>query len=174
MRKRAALVISLASVLVGLLAPAAVAHQVQGAHWGIQDTLCAVDPCVQAGNQVGMWQTILWDGGYLVKCGSSGVDGHFGSVTKQATKDWQAAHGITADGIVGDQTWSTARDSVVWDYSVEDLRFYHYNGRTHDSKFAWANSFQTPNNWIFQPAADVGVGSYYFDTGHPGIDFDRC
>jgi putative chitinase len=32
--------------------------------------------------------------------------GNFGPKTEEAVKIWQAAHGLTADGIVGDKTWS--------------------------------------------------------------------
>ena len=32
--------------------------------------------------------------------------GNFGPKTEEAVKLWQAAHGLTADGIVGDKTWS--------------------------------------------------------------------
>ena len=31
--------------------------------------------------------------------------GNFGPKTEEAVKLWQAAHGLTADGIVGDKTW---------------------------------------------------------------------
>jgi putative chitinase len=34
------------------------------------------------------------------------VDGDFGSKTETAVKDWQSKHGLGADGIVGDGTWS--------------------------------------------------------------------
>ena len=33
------------------------------------------------------------------------VDGFFGSATKEAVKAWQKAHGLTADGAVGINTW---------------------------------------------------------------------
>ncbi len=32
--------------------------------------------------------------------------GNFGPKTEEAVKVWQAAHGLTADGIVGDKTWA--------------------------------------------------------------------
>ena len=32
--------------------------------------------------------------------------GNFGPKTEEAVKVWQAAHGLTADGIVGDRTWN--------------------------------------------------------------------
>ncbi len=34
------------------------------------------------------------------------VDGVFGSGTAKAVKDWQSSHGLAADGLVGDATWS--------------------------------------------------------------------
>jgi len=32
--------------------------------------------------------------------------GNFGPKTEEAVKMWQAAHGLTADGMVGDKTWA--------------------------------------------------------------------
>lgn len=34
------------------------------------------------------------------------VDGVFGAGTAKAVKDWQSSHGLAADGLVGDATWS--------------------------------------------------------------------
>ena len=38
-------------------------------------------------------------------CGSSGIDGIFGTASVAALKSYQKAQGITADGIVGPATW---------------------------------------------------------------------
>lgn len=62
----------------------------------------------------------------LLKKGSSGAevsklqsflgipaDGSFGPATEAKVKEWQQSNGLTADGIVGDQTWSKMFSSPV-------------------------------------------------------------
>jgi peptidoglycan hydrolase-like protein with peptidoglycan-binding domain len=39
-------------------------------------------------------------------CGKSGADGIFGADTKTAVEAFQRHHGLTVDGIVGQNTWS--------------------------------------------------------------------
>lgn len=56
------------------------------------------------GNIVKIWQA------YLVCIGAdpNGIDGDFGSGCHTATVNYQKSHGLTADGIVGVNTWSKA------------------------------------------------------------------
>lgn len=49
------------------------------------------------------WQLFLNLNGY--DCGVA--DGIFGKNTEVAVKEWQAAHGLKADGIIGPKTWDT-------------------------------------------------------------------
>jgi len=55
------------------------------------------------GEYVLAWQIMLNLNGY--HCGKE--DGIFGSNTELAVKQWQIAHGLKADGIIGPKTWTT-------------------------------------------------------------------
>lgn len=55
------------------------------------------------GEYVLAWQKFLNLNGY--HCGTE--DGIFGSNTQIAVKNWQKAHGLTADGIIGPKTWAS-------------------------------------------------------------------
>ena len=56
------------------------------------------------GKDVKALQILLKGYGYSV--GWYGADGDFGSATESAVKKFQAAEKITADGVVGPDTWS--------------------------------------------------------------------
>jgi hypothetical protein len=57
------------------------------------------------GNDVTTWQAFLISQGILE---AGGADGRFGPKTEKATKDYQAKHGLEADGIVGPKTIAAA------------------------------------------------------------------
>jgi peptidoglycan L-alanyl-D-glutamate endopeptidase CwlK len=54
------------------------------------------------GKAVKVWQLIV----------GVSTDGDFGSATESATKKFQKAHGLTADGIVGNKTWKVGLESL--------------------------------------------------------------
>lgn len=54
------------------------------------------------GKAVKVWQIIV----------GATPDGTFGSGTESKTKNWQASHGLTADGIVGPKSWQAGLESL--------------------------------------------------------------
>lgn len=56
------------------------------------------------GEEVKALQTALVKLGYSV--GLTGIDGIFGVATRNAVRQFQAAHGLNVDGIVGEATWN--------------------------------------------------------------------
>ena len=54
------------------------------------------------GKAVKVWQIIV----------GATPDGTFGSGTESKTKNWQASHGLTADGIVGAKSWKAGLESL--------------------------------------------------------------
>ncbi len=55
------------------------------------------------GNSVKALQILLI--GYGFSCGNSGADGNFGTNTNKAVKSFQTKNKLTADGVVGKNTW---------------------------------------------------------------------
>ena len=76
-----------------------------------------------------MLNSLTTDSGMILKKGMSGLhvqglqhilhiypDGKFGPLTEEAVKEFQTAHGLVADGIVGAKTWAalkSAEDGVL-------------------------------------------------------------
>lgn len=72
--------------------------------------------CYGCGNSsntdiVVLWQSILAAEDFL---DLGDIDGQFGPATRTATIAWQKRYGLTADGMVGNGTWSRADDRLVW------------------------------------------------------------
>ena len=59
---------------------------------------------------------------YIVQnCVGATADGDYGSITESSVLAYQRAHGLTADGIVGEQTWSTFPISSIAPTPVDVL-----------------------------------------------------
>jgi hypothetical protein len=161
----------LAVTLLAALPSTASAHPATG-DWSNNHSLCTTC-AVRQGDIVGLWQTLLWADGLLAPCGSSGVDGHFGPVTRSATiawqRNWNSAHPgdrISVDGIVGPQTWSRAESKLL----SANFGFFIYGGAVASPLL----EERTDGTWLFVPAADDAGGGGLFGTSHPAITFDRC
>jgi putative peptidoglycan binding protein len=175
---RAAIIGGAAMMLVLAMALPAKAHSITGLQWTNVDQTCISGPCVSQGNLIGAWQSILWADGYLNKCGSSGIDGVFGSVTKTATKSWQGAHGLSKDGIVGPVTWGAARARLSFKGTrpvfgpggrlLSAVQYWDYVGSKHTVHFQYASP-----TWAFRSPASSSLTTYYA-TSHPSIFFTRC
>lgn len=62
--------------------------------------------------------------------GKTGVDGVFLGVTAEAVSSFQKAHGLSEDGTVGDETWSTLVDATfTFGDRMLYLRVPHFHGR---------------------------------------------
>ncbi len=80
--------------------------------WGAAAVATAGPQSIRRGDRgpdVVKWQRLLTDKGFDTR----GVDGIFGPGTEQATRNFQAANGLLADGVVSSITWSTALKADV-------------------------------------------------------------
>jgi peptidoglycan hydrolase-like protein with peptidoglycan-binding domain len=86
-------------------------------------------------NATGLWQEVLQADGFLTE---SQVDCRFGPTTEAATKSWQRAHGLGADGKVGSATFGNADNrlhqasnpsQVFYRGTRTDIFFFRTNGR---------------------------------------------
>jgi len=71
--------------------------------------------------QIMIWQLDQEECGPLIA-----IDGSFGPDTKGAVECWQHAHGLTADGVVGPQTWTSLGNALTYNSAV-GAYYYYYN-----------------------------------------------
>ena len=73
--------------------------------WDGQTGQALPKPTLRKGDKnayVENWQKYLQLQGYY----TGAIDGIFGPLTEKAVKDWQTAHGLVSDGIIGAKTWA--------------------------------------------------------------------
>ncbi len=89
------------------------------------------------GQAAGLWQYILWADGYNVD-----KDCIFGSGTASATRSWQSARGLAADGVAGNNSWAKAGNKLK---NGSEVNLFIYDGTAHNLKLG-----RDPNNgrWI--------------------------
>ena len=71
------------------------------AGWELSRLLKRTNPIMKGGDVQAVQQALISKG---YSCGASGTDGQFGAGTESAVKAFQKANGLTADGIVGQNT----------------------------------------------------------------------
>ncbi|MET8200970.1 peptidoglycan-binding domain-containing protein [Micromonospora taraxaci] len=112
-------------------------------------------------NVVAMWQMILWADGYLAY---SDVDCQFGPVTTAATKKWQTARGLVADGVVGPKTLAKAATRLA---VYEGEGWYYYDGAgseiVHFGRLA-------DGRWDMS----IGIDLEWQPLSYAAATFDRC
>jgi hypothetical protein len=107
-------------------------------------------PIVQQGDSGARVTTVQ----YLLRAHGSTVaaDGAFGPGTKSAVQSFQSAHGLTADGIVGAQTWSALIVTVQNGSSGDAVR-------AAQTELA-AHGYNVAVDGAFGPATDSAVRSF--------------
>lgn len=99
----------------------------------------------------GLWQVVLYTYGYLA---STDIDCQFGPKTEAATKSWQQAHGLTADGIVGPATFGRADNDLI----VSGGTLYYYGSRRAVELWQWSDG-----TYLF-PRYPGQTSTYYVST----------
>jgi peptidoglycan hydrolase-like protein with peptidoglycan-binding domain len=106
-------------IIISLIAIPTVAFASVGYYW---TNLSWVGPGYEtAGVNVKAAQQICTDAGYgsVIK----GIDGYYGTNTGNGIRDFQSSHGLSADGVVGSQTWNVMQSGLQYGYT-----FYYQNG----------------------------------------------
>ncbi len=111
---------------------------------------------ISVGANVAVWQDILYSDGIATRCGSTGIDGVFGTNTRSFTKSWQNQHGLSADGVVGSGTWGQA-DQYLYKVFGSSI-YYRYNGWNADPWF-----FQSGGNGPLYWKNPV-TGTWFYTT----------
>ncbi|MEZ5175089.1 MAG: peptidoglycan-binding protein [Acidimicrobiia bacterium] len=123
--------------------------------------LCKSGYCtggINLGVVVAVWQDILYSDGIASRCGSTGIDGSFGTNTRSFTKSWQNQQGLTDDGVVGPNTWGRA-DEFLYKVAGSDI-YYRYDGYIADPWF-----FQSGGNGDLAWKNPVNLLWYYTSHG---------
>jgi peptidoglycan hydrolase-like protein with peptidoglycan-binding domain len=104
-----------------------------------------------SGIEVKNMQYILDVMQFYTATGLCNVDGIFGPQTKQAVITYQKAHGLTPDGVVGPQTWTS---------------FAHYVQKKSSSTYGLGGYMGLRIEWVYNNTSDTsGSTAYVYGDG---------
>ena len=156
-RRTLAAVAAVLALVLSLAAPAA-AHDIVGHNWGLNHVIC--NGCsIGRGGVVGAWQNVL-DGENLLA--RSAIDGVFGPVTANATRNYQRRAGLTADGIVGPNTWTAGRVRLALWSQNSTYEYWQYHRIAGGGSGQFFRRSKATNTWAF-------LCFNYEATSHPTI-----
>lgn len=161
-----------AAVLVAgstALAGTSEAHNLSGnLNWslGTHDTLGTGS--LNAGDQVGLWQSYLLAYN-IIPC--TGLDGHFGPQTSDATKAVQGFFVLNRDGVVGDQTWAAASSWMDANGSNGTTTFWKPHNVT--GSYHPMYTYKAGGAWTWEVPTVTTPFEQDFSTSHPAITFGR-
>ncbi|MFD5648333.1 peptidoglycan-binding protein [Streptomyces sp. NPDC127039] len=128
--------------------------------------------CYGCGNSsntdiVALWQSILAAEDLL---DLDDIDGQFGPATRAATAAWQQRYRLSADGMVGNDTWSRADDRLVWlssrqitytgSYQSGAVTFY----RGDSSKTKDSGAYKLAAVWQYDRVKNMGGTRIHFNS----------
>ncbi len=181
LRNRVVSATSLALVLSVAAVTAASAAIYSSSHTTLQSLPTIGTTYTHRGDVVALWQNVLYTDYELDLCvstnPSTAIDGYFGNNTKAATMRWQAARGLTADGIVGRHTWNKMWANTVYGgYDANyNEKWWYYNGqrlgpgqhflgftrKLNSNEYYWTfNNLSNPNGGFDTKVQWTGISIY--------------
>jgi peptidoglycan hydrolase-like protein with peptidoglycan-binding domain len=128
--------------------------------------------CYGCGNSsntdiVVLWQSILAAEDFL---DLDDIDGQFGPATRTATIAWQQRYRLSADGMVGNDTWRRADDRLAW-VSSRQITYTgsHQSGavtffRGDSSKTTDSGAYKLAAVWQYDIAQNMGGTRIHFNS----------
>nr|WP_272909039.1 peptidoglycan-binding domain-containing protein [Alicyclobacillus tolerans] len=120
---------------------------------------------VTSGGLVRAVQEMVDYAGFSV--GPNGFDGQYGPDTENAIKEWQTANGLSADGIVGSQTWNSFENYLHAGNSDSEMQQYswYYNGSSPLLFEYWFNAGTNTNagEWSYPNENSLDSCQYWMD-----------